>query len=239
MRQKIILITALLLTSLSLSAQELWTSAAFKTGFGKSWGVGAEAEYRTHNALKSSERFTIGVSGEFKKKYYKIDAGYKFIDSHTLGETTRKGNYVPPYWIGKHRIYASATGKLKFGGFELSLRERYQFTHREGKWVPKYEPDMVTPKDDEWVTPKDKHVLRSRVACEYSKKKCPFTPYASIELYNVLYSGFSVEKVRYTIGSEYKINRHNRVELFYRFVQSVEEGAKNYNVIGVGYTFKL
>lgn len=224
---------------LPATAQELWTSAAFKTSFGKNWGVGAEAEYRTHDGLKSSERVTFGVSGEYKQRYFKVDAGYKYMLGHTLEETTKKGNIVPPYWIGRHRAYVSLTGRVKLGRFELSLRERYQFTHRLGKWVPKFEGDGVTQKEDEWVSPKDKNVLRSRLQCDYNIRKSPFTPYVGIEMYNDLGSGFSVEKVRYTVGSEYKINKKNRVELFYRFVQGVGAGNSNSNVIGVGYSFKL
>lgn len=220
-------------------SQELWTSADFSAGFGKKWEVGAEVEYRTHDALKSTERVTIGLSGEYKQKYFKIDAGYKYIMSHTLEEETRKGNIIPPYWIGRHRVYASVTGKIKAGRFSLSLRERYQYTHRLGKWVEKYEPDGETRKDDEWIAPKDKHILRSRLHCDYNIRKSKFEPFASIELYDNLSRQFSVEKVRYTIGSEYKINKHNRVELFYRFVQGVEAGTDNQNVIGVGYTFRL
>lgn len=220
-------------------AQELWTSAQFKTSFGSHWGAAAEVEYRTHNGLNSSERVTFGASGEYKHQYFKIDAGYKYLHSQTLEETTRKGNIIPPYWIGRHRAYASLTGKLKLGRFELSLRERYQFTHRLGKWVPKFASNGIVQKDDEWVAPKDRHMLRSRLAGEYNIRKSRFTPFASVEVYDNLCAGFEIDKIRYTAGSEYKINRHNRVELFYRFVQGVSDGTDNAHVIGVGYTFKL
>lgn len=227
------------LVSLPAVGQELWTSASFKTSFGSHWGAGAEVEYRTHNHLKSSERATIGVDAEYKHQFFKIDAGYKYMHGQSLEETTRKGNIIPPYWIGRHRIFTSVTGKLKLGRFGLSLRERYQFTHRLGKWVPKYASDGVTTKDDEWINPKDKHTLRSRLECEYNIRKSKFTPFVSAELYDNLSDGFAVEKVRYTLGTEYKINRHNRVEIFYRFIHETETGTDNINVIGIGYTFKL
>ncbi len=238
MRNKLILAAVLFLGGLAAQAQELWTSAAFKTAITPKWGVTAEAEYRTHNQLKSSERVTIGAMVDYKHRYFKVDAGYKFMMNHTLEETTKKGNIIPPYWIGRHRLFASITGKVKLNRFEVSLRERYQYTHRLGKWVDKFDPDG-TKKHDEWISKKDKHILRSRIAVDFNPRKCRFTPFASIELYNNLGKDFEVEKVRYTLGSEYKINRHNRVELFYRFVQSCEQGEKNYNVIGIGYTFKL
>lgn len=239
MKSKLLALLICIAAVLPATAQALWTSASFKSSFGQSWGVGADVEYRTHNKFESSERVTFGVSGEYKHQYFKIDAGYKYMIGHTLEETTRKGNVIPPYWIGRHRVYASVSGKLKLGRFGLSLRERYQFTHRLGKWVPKYASDKTTPKDDEWIAQKDKHMLRSRLECDYNIRKSKFTPFASVEFYDNLSRGFEVEKVRYTIGSEYKISRHNRVELFYRFVQDVNDGSGNCNVIGVGYTFKL
>lgn len=233
------LVFLFLLVSFSMSAQELWTSASAKKSFMKTWGVEAEAEYRTHNAFKNSERFSIGVGGEYRQKFFKVDAGYKFIEGHTLEETTRKGNIVPPYWISRHRVYASITGKLKLGRFELSLRERYQFTHRVGKWVPKFDADGVTQKTDEWVSPKDKHVVRTRLGCDWNIRKSPFTPYANIEMYNAFGHEPAVEKIRYSVGSEYKINKKNRIELFYTFVQGVASGEPNANVIGIGYSFRL
>ncbi len=220
-------------------SQELWTSAGFKSSLGKRWGVGAEVEYRTHNHLKSTERITLGVQGEYKISFLKFDAGYNYILGHTLEETTRKGNIIPPYWINRHRAFFSATGKLKLGRFNLSLRERYQFTHRTGKWVSKFASDGITSKKDEWISSKNKHILRSRIYCDYSIRKSRFTPFTSVEIYDNLSAGFAVEKVRYTAGSEYKIDKHNRIELFYRFIQGVEEGESNLNVIGIGYSFKL
>lgn len=234
-----IIFSLLLLSCLQCAAQELWTSADIKKSFSKHWGVGAEIEYRTHDKLSSTERWAFGVNGEYKHSYFKVDAGYKYMINHALEEITKKGNIISPYWIGRHRVYASLTGKVKLGRFELSLRERYQFTHRLGKWVPKFASDGVTPKDDEWITIKDKHILRSRLACDYNIRKSRFTPFATVELYDNLGENFAIEKVRYTVGSEFKINKKNRVELFYRFIQGVETGADNSHVIGVGYSFKL
>lgn len=239
MKAKLWICVITLLLSLPCFSQDLWTSAEFKKSFGKSWGLGAEVEYRTQDKFKSSERVTVGVQGDYKVSFLKIDAGYKYILGHSLEETTKKGNIIPPFWFNRHRAYISFTGKLKLGRFGLSLRERYQFTHRTGKWVPKLAADGVTSKNDEWISTKNKHILRSRLFCDYSIKKSRFTPYVSVEVYDDLTSRFDVEKLRYTIGSEYKINKKNRLELFYRYIQGVEMGEADAHVIGLGYSFKL
>lgn len=225
---------------LASQAQALWTSASLKTTpINKHWGLDAEIEWRTKNQFNGTDRATFSISAEYKYRFLKIDAGYKFMINRTDDRITNKGNYIPAYWIGRHRYYASLTGKLKLGRFEFSLRERYQFTHRLGKWVPKYASDHFTPKQDEWIAPKDLHVLRSRLACEWNIRKCRFTPFASVEIYDDLCAGFDIAKLRYTIGTEYKINRHNRVELYYRYLQGVETGEESLNIIGIGYSFKL
>lgn len=228
-----------MLAAMPAMAQELWTSAAFKASFNKQWSTVAEIEYRTTDQLKSSDRVTAGLRLDYKHKYFKIDAGYKFMKTHSGLSTTNKGNIIPSYWLTRHRAYASVTGKLSLGRFGLSLRERYQFTHRVGKFVPKFASDGVKPKNDEWIASRDRHILRSRIDCDYTIRKSKFKPFGNVEVYDNLSEQFSVEKIRYTIGSEYKINKHNTVELYYRFSQGIATGEPNINIIGVGYTYKL
>ena len=57
------------------------------------------------------------------------------------------------------------------------------------------------------------HVLRSRIQAEYDIPLCTWTPNASVELYNA----WSVQKVRYTIGADWKINKKNSFSIYYRF----------------------
>lgn len=238
----ILFLVVLQIVAPRIHSQSLWTSADFKYGFTKQWSVGAGAEYRTTDAFKASDRWMLGVGVDYKPiKFLKLDAGYKYIRQHSPLQTTKKGNIIPAYWYDRHRVYVSATGKLKFGRFDLSLRERYQFTQRIGKWVPKYASDGVTPKDDEWISNKSKHLLRSRLECEYGMKKSKFKPSISVELYDNLTENFMVEKIRYTIGCEYKINRHNSIDLFYRYIQVPSHGdtEDSGHIIGIGYNFKL
>lgn len=73
------------------------------------------------------------------------------------------------------------------------------------------------------------------------RKKCKFTPFASAELYNDLENGMHFEKVRFTAGSSYQLNKHNSFELFYRYIHAPQSGSyeDRGNIIGIGYTFKL
>lgn len=224
------------------AGQALWVEGEFKYAPTKKIGLSAEAEYRSFDKFDGSQRFAAGIGADYKLfKFLKADIGYDYIRQHCEQEITKKGNIIPSYWVNRHRVYASLSGKIKLGNFELSLRERYQFTRRLGKWVPKFAPNGIKPKDDEYITYKTKQVLRSRIACDYNIRKSDFTPFVSIELYDNLAYKFELEKIRYTAGCQYKINKHNQVELFYRFIDVTSNGDSEDrgNVIGVGYTFKL
>lgn len=265
--KRIFLALAIAAASLGANAQQLWTSAEFKVPLTKKLTAGIEAEYRTTDRLSSTERWSLdaGISYHMKS-YLKFDAGYKFINGYREDEFTTKLRditehpkkpyrhyFTPGYQLRRHRIYVSATGSVKLGKVSLSLRERYQFTHRIGKEYTRYYINSPLPDNDftaddflasgteqERVkAATDKHTLRSRVEAEYSfSKKSRFKPFASVEMYNTMNDSFKSEKTRYTAGCGYKIDSHNSIDLFYRFIREYAD-RNNINVIGIGYSFKL
>lgn len=83
-----------------------------------------------------------------------------------------------------------------------------------------------------------KHVLRSRLKAEYNIRMSGFTPFASCELYNSL-SGFTHEKTRWTVGTDYRFNKRHSVSAFYRYIDRSDDDDTGGHVIGVGYSFKL
>ncbi|MDE6344902.1 MAG: DUF2490 domain-containing protein [Muribaculaceae bacterium] len=267
MKKILTLIVITAATAFGASAQQLWTSAEFKMPVTKKITAGVEAEYRTTDRLSSTERWTINASVAYRmKSYLKFDAGYRYINGYRDDEFSTKMRditehpkkpyrhyYTPGYQQQRHRAYISATGSVKAGKLSISLRERYQFSHRIGKDYTRYYINSSLPthdftKDDFMTSgtlqerikeARNKHSLRSRIEAEYTfSKKCRFKPYASIEMYNTLNDKFRSDKTRYTAGCSYKINPHNSIDLFYRFVREYE-GSTNINVIGVGYCFKL
>lgn len=226
------------LSSIAASSQELWLSAEGRYSLTKRLRIDVEAEHRSSDGFAATSRWSAGVGVGYKTlSWLKTDISYKFIDDRNGGETTRKGNFIPAYWQPRHRLQASLTGSFKVGKVELSLREAYQFTHRKSQYVAKFDSDG-DPKDDEHITSKNRQLLRSRLEGEFHlKKKARFTPYASIELYNDVAYGFGFEKVRYTLGTDFRINKRNSLNIFYRFID--RHGEDNTNVVGLGYAFKL
>ncbi len=205
--------------------------------------LGWEGEYRSRNNFRSTDRFENT-----------IDVGYKLFDFLKVGAAYSLINYDSPKnkysdWEIRHRWSAYMTASYEIARFKFSLREKYQQTYRVG--VPATETDStyntVTEEWDYYTEERanPKKVLRSRLAVSYNIRKCKFEPYASLELSHLIdapYDESGLVRVRYTVGTDYKIDKKNVLTLFYRFDD--EQGAgddseANSNYIGVGFTHKF
>lgn len=239
MSRRLLAIVAFMALTVSVSAQSLWLSGAFKTKVVGNLGVSAEMEYRSTDGIDGTDRWSWDAGVNYKVfKWLKFDAGYKYIHERNPGRITKKGNHIPAFWQPRHRIYAGVTGSYSWNRFTFSIRERYQYTHRKSHFVPKFDDDGVTPKKDEFIAGSDKHVLRSRIEIGYNIRKSRFSPYMSCEFYNLLDKGLANDKTRLTAGTSFRINKQNSLDVFYRY--SIVSGSDdNLNIIGVGYTFKL
>ena len=227
-------------------------------------GISLSYKNKTVPFLKADVGYSVmsmhGL-GETAIKYNTDDEGNFEVDDD--------GNLIPkhmnvdaPYWYTRHRVTASLTGSVKWGRFKFSLRERYQFTHRmrsycdRTRWyydpfhkmfpedVPEYYLDDDPESDDySYMTDEKKsksdHKLRSRLAVSYDIKKCPFEPFAEVEVYNELDNAFAYDKIRYTIGTEYKINKEHKLSLYYRYQDYADIDEVSGHVLGVGYAFEF
>lgn len=204
-----------------------------------------------------------------KVPFLKADVGYTFMYMHYPAETEVKyktgddgnylqdanGDFIPKhknvdaaYWTARHRATASLTGSVKWGRFKFSLRERYQYTYRMpaqcdrtryyyNEPFQEWDPIPENLVDDKLA--KSDHKLRSRLQVSYDIKKCPFEPYAEVEVYNQLDNAFAYDKVRYTVGTEYKINKEHKLKLFYRYQDYADIDEVSGHVLGLGYAFEF
>ncbi|MBQ3324928.1 MAG: DUF2490 domain-containing protein [Muribaculaceae bacterium] len=221
----------------------LWMTAGVEKKINKKWSVGVEFEFRLKDNIEEGKswgapnRWSIGIGADYKPlSWLKLDAGYKFMRDYSLPEWDEEDQEeTEAYWGTKHRVYASATGSYKVQNVKFSLRERWQYTYRCE--VPDvtydWEHDRLEP-----VKAKGKHVSRTKLQISYDKKKAWYEPYVSVELY----AAKKFEKMRYTAGCEFKVNKHNIIDVFYRY-QDIN-GGDNYNdrdshILGIGYLFKF
>lgn len=174
--------------------------------------------------------------------------------------TPKHKNVDAAYWGAKHRATASLSGSWKAGRFKIGLRERYQYTYtapascERTRWYynPFYE---FFPEDvEEWYlnedkndaeysyitdakNPKSDNKMRSRFDVSYNIKHCKFEPFAEMEMYNDLDRNFAIDKIRWTIGTDYKVNKTSKFSFYYRFQDQSDEDEVGGHVIGVGYSF--
>ena len=216
----------------------------------KKLSMDIEGTFRTRNDFKTVDRWSGALGVSYKlTKWLKASAGYTLlydnyrekISYHRTSDGTVTGynNWRPSYWGTRHRVNAALTVDHKvWGDLRLSLRERWQYTYRHEATPDRWDFDNA-----QWEKKvrggKGKNQLRSRLQMEYDKKNAIFKPYAYIELYNK----WSIEKVRYTVGTDIKLTKQHSFDVFYRFQDARNVDDDDYtpdmHYIGIGYKFKL
>ena len=185
---------------------------------------------------------------------------YETDEDGMLTDVPKHMNVDAAYWTARHRGTASLTGSFKWNRFKFSLRERYQFTYRMPSqcdrtrlyYNPFHEIDgqdefypITEPGDEDYSymvdekKAKSDHKLRTRLEVSYDVKKCPFEPYVEVEVYNELDNAFAYDKIRYTVGTEYKINKENKLKVFYRYQDYADIDEVSGHVLGLGYAFEF
>lgn len=131
----------------------------------------------------------------------------------------------------RHMANIDITGSCKVGRIKLSLRERVRLNFRADS-VNRYE--HASPAIS----------LRSRLKAAYDIRLCRWEPYAYVELYNTInargavpnYTKYNVaykqyiSRWRFAVGAEFKINNHNRLEIYYRFQMDQSYDARYFKV---------
>lgn len=234
----------------------VWTEIGVQKSINRQWKVGMDTEFRA----QKEARWSLGVNTTYKPiKYFRLGAAYNFqyrrspekdkphYDTRMDGEGNEAWlcdgyNIDEKYWAPRHRLSLDATGTVKLGGWlRVSLRERYQFTHRAEvtydrtrvRYDVKYGPDgYYVDTEDPEVSQKERtkaaegdHVLRSRLKLEMDRKGCDWGPFVYAETHNNLGSGqkMNLEKVRTGIGCDYKINKQHSVGLAYVFTAYIHD----------------
>lgn len=220
---KILFFTASLLTFHTLSAQDdlgSSLSADITKRIIPGLNLSLEEDFRLRDNLSEVDRFSTTLELSYKPwKFLKLGGAYNLINY----------NHETKGWEVRHRYYFFATGSYRINRFTVSLRERFQSTYRVGV---KETSKRANPK----------LYLRSRLEVEYDIRNCKFEPFASVELYNTLNDpqGNKMNKLKYTAGSKYKLNKRNSLQLYYRYVNFKDDDEGNgKHMIGLGYSYKF
>jgi hypothetical protein len=216
------LFALLLLKCTGVYAQESWGSSLWLEQSKKLFrkiDISLEEEFRLRDDFRTVDRFSGSLDISYKPfKYLKAGGAYNLI----------RFNHEKKGWEMRHRYSFYATGSYAYKHFSLSLRECFQSTYRVG-----------VPETRKRANPKC--FMRSRLKLEYNIKKTGFEPYISAEFYKPLNDPLDnrMNKIRYTSGTVYKINKQHVLELFYRYTNFMDDDTNGTNTIGAGYSFKF
>lgn len=244
----------------------------------KGFHIGAEALYYQTDNFKNTDRWGLGVSVEkrlyrnFLKTFdIKASAGYRFMNVYNGWSTKYKGadpaikdklapqyyidgqhnfNHNHPYSDFRHRVTASIQASYKKYRFNISLREKYQFTHtnsadyNKDKYRFKYDEDreskiLTSSTVQDTKAAKNKSVLRSRIKLNYDIAGYPIKPFISYELSNTLDKDFTLDKTTFCAGLKFSILKKHDVELSYQHQDKTDtiEPIEAYLCVGYTYSF--
>ncbi len=198
----------------------------------------------------------------------KLNAGWEYVSQKSLAETkdhyaedtynTPAGPVTETYydgynitlsnWRPRHRTTIGLSANYAPNKrWSFSLKEAVQYNHYgcTTKTTERYrlededDPASLQRIDDKVkdVQAKDKFVLRSKATVKYDIKHSPFAPFASLDYGCGL--NYTVSKWKYTLGTNYKLSKTNKLTFFYRYQTENDDDEPNGHTIGIGYSIKL
>lgn len=190
------------------------TNIAFKASFSgkiyRKWSFLIEEDIRPKVNFRQAEWFLTTAEINYRiTSYLKAGTGYMLLNQYKAPDELRNRYY----------FYISASYALN-NRFTLSLRERFQST---------YKMDGDHPKN----------YLRCMLTLSYKAGKSGFTPFTYAELFNDTgYKGkMHTDRIRFSAGSDYRLNAHNSLQLYYRYHLFNAYDPVNYkHAIGISYS---
>ena len=171
-----------------------------------------EEDIRPRDDFKEAEWFLTTVEVNYKfNKYLLAGSGYMSLARYKASDELR------------NRYYLYATGTYSAGRFTLSVRERFQSTYKVHAEHPK-------------------NYLRTMLTLSYKICKTDFSPFAYAEIFNDTgYQGnMHTDRIRLSAGSDYKINKQNALQLYYRYhIFNVYDPVNYKHAIGLTYSHRF
>jgi hypothetical protein len=203
------------------SGPRTWTELEFSKKIVKNLKVEFNPEIRFYNDF-SMDTYILEGGLSYKLHKYLTVAGY-YRYENTNDYKPKKDIYV---WEPSNRIALDAKTDVDVARFNLSFRLRYT----SGAKI-----DQTTEEQDSY--------FRYRAKADYDIKGSKIIPYVSYEVFHDLKQNY-FDKIRYTGGIAYALNKSNELSLFYRLqdyleLNSIEDKKESLNILGLGYSLKF
>lgn len=168
-------------------------------------------------------RATASLTGSFKWGRFKFSLRERYQFTHRMGA-----------YCERERWYHNPAYEIFYDEYPELL----------SPLLPEYILDEDPESEDySYMTDtkkvKSDHKLRTRLAVSYDIKKSPFEPFAELEVYNELDNSFAYNKVRYTVGTDYKINKEHKLTVYYRYQDYADVDGVSGHILGIGYSLEF
>jgi hypothetical protein len=238
----------------------IWTEANIEKKINNRLALDGGLELRTRDdGFGELDRWSAAVGVEYKlTEWLKASVGYTLLSDHNHKTNDKvndqgiviAGTKYADYWGLRHRLSLSLTASQQFGDLSISLRERWQYTYRPEKTVQRYwnyddeDEDIVfgepvpdkEGKDPHTYNGKGSNKWRNRLQMKYKITK-QWRPYLSAES---TVGGSGLDKIRYTAGTEWRLNKHHSFDLHYMYQHAYKDDTEgNRHALGIGYTYKF
>jgi long-subunit fatty acid transport protein len=193
----------------------LWTSFSIRYNLTKKWRINLEEEARFFNNISRLDKLNTELTLS-----YQIN---KLVGGGFLYRLISNANNPENYEFG-HRFAAFVDVQKNYSRWTGSLRTTYQKTY----------PEFLHT--SEWYIPED--YIRILAEVSYRLKNGKTEPYTNIEFWYRLSPEKQsfIDQYRFTAGVQYKINKRNRLDLFYRIQQEIQvKDPLTAHIIGIGY----
>jgi hypothetical protein len=223
-KHKILALLLLILLSSAAIAQSgpsTWAELEFSKKIIKNLKVEFNPELRFYNDFRMDTYILEGGLSYKLHKYLTVAGYYRY--ENTNDYKPKKDIYV---WEPSNRFAFDAKTDFDVDRFNLSFRLRYT----NGA-------DLVNSEAS------NDSYFRYRAKVDYNIKGSKIIPYVSYEAFHDLKQNY-FDKIRYTGGLAYPLNKNNELSLFYRLqdyleLNSLEDKKESMNIIGVGYSLKF
>ncbi|WP_430817498.1 DUF2490 domain-containing protein [Carboxylicivirga sp. RSCT41] len=208
----IIFILLIAVIAFDAEAQDIENTSQTRTEFKLSYKLADKWKLQAIPELRFDEAFSID------KCILELRTVYNPFKRLSLGASYR--------FIANERS-TKDTEYLQRYAFDM----RYEYKLK--RWKPAVRLRYTNYSEDD----ENGEFLRAKAGLEYNIRKCKFTPFAGAELFRDMNNN-ELFKVRYSLGTDYKINKTNSISMGYKLDYYMQR-YENKHIMYLGYKFKF
>jgi hypothetical protein len=205
-------------TTIVLRDFETWTQAGLKYEINDAFSVSLDEGLRLWHNSSQVDEFYTNLSLDFELfKNMNVGLAYRFLRENDEGE------------YESHQRFAF-DAEYKFKNKRLIIEPRLRYTFKDELGISKDQGDYLVKN------------LRFRLLFDYNIKNWKLDPIFSAEIFRQYENGTEAffDKIRFTLGTKYKLKNMGQIRMFYRLEQEFRISyPQTTNILGIQYKFTI